>query len=63
MANTKGGKKGRKIDRNRIWCKAYRLRRQRERNKIKRLDKHLGRYPDDKCAIAAKERCEHTIRL
>lgn len=46
MRNDKGGG-ARKYDRNRNWCKAYRLREQREVNKVKRLVKHLKRYPED----------------
>lgn len=36
--------KGRKIGRNKDWCKAYRNRNQRERNKVKKLLRHFKRY-------------------
>ena len=49
--------KGRKIGRNLKWCQAYRLRRQRERNKAVRLRKHLARLPGDMVAAAALVRC------
>jgi len=46
-----GKKKGsRKIDRNRKWCEAYRLRGQREINKAKRLARHIKRFPQDVAA-------------
>lgn len=44
--------KGRKIGRNKDWCKAYRNRNQRERNKAKRLLKHFKRYGNaSACAV------------
>ena len=49
--------KGRKIGRNAKWCQAYRLRRQRERNKAVRLRAHLTRLPADTVAAAALVRC------
>jgi hypothetical protein len=52
----KSGKKHRKHGRNKKWCEAYRLRRQRERNKVKRLKVHLTRFPTDKVAKAAVDR-------
>lgn len=36
--------KGRKIGRNADWCKAYKGRNQRERNKAKKLLRHIDRY-------------------
>lgn len=36
--------KGRKIGRNKKWCEAYRNRHQRERNKVKKLLRHIRRY-------------------
>lgn len=50
-ATRKKGKKNRKHDRNRKWCESYRARGQREKNKVKKLLKHLNRFPDD---LAAK---------
>ena len=41
------GKKNRKHDRNERWCENYRARQQRERNKARRLSKHLKKYPGD----------------
>jgi hypothetical protein len=57
MANkNRSGGGNRKHDRNKIWCKAYRARGQREKNKAVRLQKHLVRYPEDRCAVAALNR-------
>lgn len=36
--------KGRKIGRNKAWCKTYRNSNQRERNKARKLLKHFERY-------------------
>ena len=52
----KKGKKTRKYDRNRKWCQSYRNRNQREKNKVKKLRRHLARYPDDKVAAKVLER-------
>lgn len=57
MAAAKSAK-GRKVDRNRPWCKAYKLRGQREKNKVKRLVKHLARLPNDMCAVEAMKRAK-----
>lgn len=44
--------KGRKIGRNADWCKAYRASSRRERNKAKKLLRHIGRYgATDHCAV------------
>lgn len=52
-------KKNRKFERNKIWCANYRARGQREKNKAKKLAKHLSRHPADNTArnayVAAKE--------
>ena len=51
-------KKNRKYERNKIWCANYRARGQREKNKAKKLVKHLSRHPADTIArnayVAAK---------
>lgn len=40
----KKGKKNRKYGRNKQWCEAYRARGQRERNKVRKVLKHILRY-------------------
>lgn len=62
MARKKEGKKNRKIGRNAISCKVYRLSHRREHNKIKRLRKHLSRFPNDKVAEKAVDLCRIAIR-
>ena len=49
----KSGGGARKRNRNRVWCKAYRARGQREKNKVVRLRKHIARHSTDRCALAA----------
>jgi len=51
----KGGKKNRKHGRDRRQCEFYRLRGQREKNKIKKLAKHVIRHPRDLVGITALE--------
>jgi hypothetical protein len=46
-----GGQK--KLGRNKIWCAAYRLRGQREKNKKANLKRHLARHPNDGVAKKA----------
>lgn len=50
VKKAKGGKKNRKIGRNKKWCEAYRNRGQREKNKCIRIRKHLARFPNDPTA-------------
>lgn len=49
----KKGRKNRKHGRNSVFCKVYKLSHRRERNKAKRLNKHLSRHPGDRCAVQA----------
>ena len=46
-------KKGRKIGRNKVKCAAYRASGRRERNKARRLRRHLRSHPNDGVALAA----------
>lgn len=55
-------KKSKKYGRNAVWCKVYRLTNRREKNKIKKLQKRLLRFPEDASALTAMERCKATIR-
>lgn len=48
-----GGKKNRKVGKNRIWCLAYKNSGRREKNKARRLRSHLKRFPADKVAETA----------
>jgi hypothetical protein len=47
-----GGKKGRKIGRNKSKCERYQASGRRERNKVARLRRHCTRHPAD--AVAAR---------
>ena len=62
----KGGKKNRKHGRHAVWCNAYRNRNQRERNKARRLRKHIATFPKDKCpdtcALEALSRYQLVLR-
>lgn len=53
----KKSKKQRKVGRNAEFCKFYRLTHRRERNKLVRLEKHMKRHPNDKCAQKAVDQC------
>lgn len=56
------GKKSRKAGRNANRCKAYKLSNTRERNKMKRLAKHLLRFPGDMVAVEARKLTQITVR-
>lgn len=53
--------KGRKFDRNRKWCEAYRLRGQREINKAIRLAKAFEKHPCDPSIIGALSKIQPTL--
>jgi hypothetical protein len=46
-ANAKAGGNNRKKGRMLAWCQSYKNRQQRERNKARKLAKHLRREPND----------------
>ena len=48
--------KGRKIGRNKKWCEAYRLLNRRLKNKLRKIRKHIKRFPEDKRAVSALTR-------
>ncbi len=48
MAGSAGkGKGSKKIGRKVPWCKNYRLQGKREKNKAKKVAKHVKKYPND----------------
>ena len=51
----KQGKKNRKHGRNKAFCQQYRLEGRREKNKARKLAKHLKYQPTDQLAKAAFE--------
>jgi len=68
MNKTKGGKakktkKGRKQGRNALSCQRYKLEHRREKNKLRRLAKHIKKHLGDLCAIAARDLCKVTLGL
>jgi hypothetical protein len=58
----KKSKKQRKLGRNAVYCQYYAATNRREKNKIKTLNKHLARFPDDKVALKALELCKLVVR-
>jgi hypothetical protein len=48
-------KKNRKWGRNKVFCDTYKRTNQEEKNRIKRLNKHLTRFPNDLVASKAKD--------
>ena len=50
MSGAKDSKKHRKVGRNADSCKAYKNSNRREKNKLKKLAKHLARFANDACA-------------
>lgn len=67
MADKKGGRKGRKIGRNKAWCNAYRLSERRSRNKALKIARHLRHHPNNRTAVHAfgqlPERFQREARL
>lgn len=61
VQKAKKSKKQRKHGRSKDYCKVYALTHRRERNKVVSLRKHLIRFPDDACAIAAVQRAKDAI--
>jgi hypothetical protein len=57
----KKGKKQRKHDRNRSWCKVYASERRALKNKVRRLLKRVANHPNDKIAAAALKVCKAGI--
>ena len=62
VQKAKKTKKQRKFGRNAQYCLFYKLSHRREHNKVRKLKKHLVRFPNDKCALAAVESCMLIIR-
>jgi hypothetical protein len=58
----KSTKKHRKVGRNANYCLRYKNENRREKNKVKRLNKHLVRFKDDSCAQRAVEHCKAKIK-
>jgi hypothetical protein len=50
LHKAKKSKKLRKVGRNANYCLAYKNSNRREKNKIKKLLKHLSRFGNDNCA-------------
>lgn len=53
----KSSKKHRKHGRNSIACLRYKNENRREKNKAKKLVRHLAAYPNDHCATSALGNC------
>ena len=58
----KGGKKNRKVGRDKARCTTYMLARRREHNKVRRLNRHLRYHPMDLVAARAKDNAQVVIR-
>lgn len=50
MAKKKAGGKNKKHGRNKVQCAAYKARGQREKNKAKKMAKHIAAHPGDSAA-------------
>ena len=66
MGKTIGGKakktkKGRKVGRNSLSCQRYKLEHRREKNKLRRLRKHVKVHIADLCAMKAIDLCKVTL--
>lgn len=61
MPEAKKKKSGgqRKYGRNASKCDVYRRINRREKNKVRKLVRHIKRKPEDKCAVTALRRVAH----
>jgi hypothetical protein len=68
MVKSVGGKakktkKGRKTGRNKLSCLRYKLEHRREKNKLRRLLRHIKKHIADNCAIQARDLCKVTLGI
>ena len=68
MTKSIGGKakkthKGRKVGRNSLSCQRYKLEHRREKNKLRRLRRHVKVHLADLCAMKAIDLCKVTLGL
>jgi hypothetical protein len=66
MTKSVGGKakktkKGRKVGRNSLSCQRYKLEHRREKNKLRRLRRHIKVHVADLCAVRAADLCKVTL--
>ncbi|MBI2039919.1 hypothetical protein HYT18_02505 [Candidatus Microgenomates bacterium] len=61
MSTISGGRKGRKIGRNKAKCERYRLSHRREKNKIRKILKHLKKHPNNTAALRRIEELKRII--
>lgn len=59
----KSGKKNRKWGRNEAFCARYRKEGRQELNRVRRLERHLKKYPNDKQAYTALYASSEATRL
>lgn len=62
IKKAKGGKKQRKFGRNKMDCLAYRNENRREKSRVRRIKRHLKRFPMDAAAVAHMERFKNIIQ-
>ena len=53
LHKAKKSKKNRKVGRNSNYCLVYKNTNRREKNKVKKLMKHLAKFTNDNCAKVA----------
>ena len=61
VEKAKKTKKQRKHGRNSVYCKVYAITHRREKNKIRRLKKHLIHHPLDKTANESLDACKRIV--
>jgi hypothetical protein len=57
----KGGKRGRKVGRDKVKCTLYKAQHRREKNKARKLKKYLRKHSNDKCASKRLEELKNLI--
>lgn len=59
---SKGRSGNKKHGRNKRYCDKYKLEGRYEKNKAKKLEKHLARQPDDEAALAAYKALPEAVK-
>lgn len=62
MGKAAGGKKNRKVGKRKAFCLIYLNENRREKNKVKRIERHMKRFPLDAGALAHIERLRGVIQ-
>lgn len=61
IKKAKGGKKNRKVGRNKLYILKYRAEHRYEKNKARKMRRHLAKHPNDGCASQCLVRIKRVV--